>query len=74
MCACVCVCVCVHVCVRVRVCVRVCEWVCVRARAYTYVVVRVYVCVYGDWGLSSVLVINKHLSHHMRVFEKKRTN
>ena len=27
---------------------------------------------YNDWGLSSVLVINKHLSHHVFSFEKSR--
>jgi len=27
---------------------------------------------YSDWGLSSVLVINKHLSHHVFSFEKSR--
>ena len=26
---------------------------------------------YSDWGLSSVLVINKHLSHHIEKKEKE---
>jgi len=27
---------------------------------------------YSDWGLSSVLVINKHLSHHLHLVEDRR--
>ena len=59
---------CIHKCI----CICICIYICVCMYIYIYPPIPYKGCsrgpklgTYSDWGLSSVLVINKHLPHHV---------